>query len=846
MRWVQFSDLHFNFDDYATNDNFDTETLKQELITTLSNLGKIDFVTITGDCLYRFNESEENIKTLKSFSKEISDACKIKKNQIYLTPGNHDVNRNDTSRIKAIDDILSKKDSEITDAELNKLKNYGYDRFKRIHYDVTNRNYSSNYVIERENYNIINIDTCITSVRNDEEGKLLCVFPKLKLKKNNDEKLNIVIMHHGFDCFRNAWAKRFQNWCEDNKIDIVLCGHSHLAGIRTLDAISTNIKQFTCGAALVDEYAIPSFYVYDYNEATEEITVLLYTFFTDVGRWKLDNSHIRAFNEGKYYYCVSRKGKYIFNDNKNNITIENFVEQEKNIIDSLNKQFRECYGEQFYSSKNTRIDQQTGLKADDAKPEKFDARKAIDSIVKMNVSYTFALEIVNKAINTICSYEYKINTDDIIFSNDFRNVIYQTICEITISEQSEQKIDSINSLASRYARRYGHNSHMFIKKNNQEIELSYSFVSEMINEIILESTGMKKYKITRSEKSSMEEYVMSFLQHLDLHQVDYYAFKNFLKIIITYPPHPWIIPQDDTERIRRYHKNKIFEHLSHLEKNIASLTVTETIYHSSALLVSYYSGITGNTEKFPLLVLSSALNNIHKQKFDNENNNNANINVVPNIYLSEFSKDLYALGYHDYLQLIKLIENLKILLDKPITEFEKNDIKNINKFVDIVIRISDYVENNRNKKVSLNKIIDSNDLFDSLSEFFFNIIGVFTKGKLRNLNNAFWITPNLGTEFALTKGKEQMLVVILSNENYESFLKYAKYKNCNSEDKSIILFNSDLSQYSKDLKEQIVNDLQTEHNIYFFDKTTINRINNSQNKRLEFEKILKEEIYNIK
>lgn len=66
MRWVQLSDLHFNFVDYKTNDNYDTDKLKSELIKALSNLDGIDFVTITGDCLYRFNESEESIKSLKS------------------------------------------------------------------------------------------------------------------------------------------------------------------------------------------------------------------------------------------------------------------------------------------------------------------------------------------------------------------------------------------------------------------------------------------------------------------------------------------------------------------------------------------------------------------------------------------------------------------------------------------------------------------------------------------------------------------------------------------------------------------------------------------------------------
>lgn len=838
MRWVQLSDLHFNFADYNTKDNYDTDKLKSELINTLSNLKGIDFVTITGDCLYQFNESEKSIKSLKSFSKEIVNSCGIKKSKLYLVPGNHDVNRDDTKRSDAIKKILSKKDVDITDIDLSKLGNYGYDKFKIIHRDITGRNYNSNSIIEKENYNIINIDTCLTSFCNGEEGKLLCTLPKIKFRNNNDKKLNIVIMHHGFDCFKNSFSNRFQVWCEDNNVDIVLCGHSHIAGIRTLDAVSTNIKQFTCGAALVDDYAIPSFYVYDYDESSEKITVSLFTFYTKVGQWKLDTSNIRAFNDGKYSFNVARKGNYIFNDYKDNISIKQFLDKEQEIISSMNEKFNECYGNGFYSSKTTKINPKTGLIFDDSKPEKFDAEKAIYSIVKMDVPYTFALEIVNKALNTICSEEYKITTGDIILSNNFRKVIYDSICGFAIDKNREQKIDDINTIASRYARRYGHNTHMFIVKNGKKIELSYAFVSELLDNIVFEMTGIKNFRLIRSEKSSMEEFVMSFLQHLDLHEIDYYSIKEFIKIIITYPPHPWIAPIDDEYRIRNYHKNKIEEHSSHLKEKITSLTVAETIYHSASLLVSYYTGIIGNTEKFPLITISTALNNIRKQQFGNDNDESS-IEIISGVYLTQFAKDLKALGFQDYMKLIKLIEELKKLFNKTIKDFVDADLNRIQEFINFVKKVSNYIEDNRNKNVSSRYILKSKNKVNTISQFFSSILGVFVKGEIEKLKGGFWITPHLDKEFPLEKGKNQMLVVLLSNDNYKDFIKYSKNNNCNSKDKSIILFNSNLASFSQEEKKKIRQELNTDHNIYYFDKSTINQINNSQNKRKAFEKVLK-------
>ena len=118
-------------------------------------------------------------------------------------------------------------------------------------------------------------------------------------------------------------------------------------------------------------------------------------------------------------------------------------------------------------------------------------------------------------------------------------------------------------------------------------------------------------------------------------------------------------------------------------------------------------------------------------------------------------------------------------------------------------------------------------------------MGVFTKGEIQKLRNGFWITPHLDKEFPLEKGKKQMLVVLLYDDNYEDFLKYSKNHNCNSKDKSIILLKPNLASFSLKEKDKIRQDLNSDHNVYYFDKYIINKINGSKNKREAFEKVLK-------
>ena len=60
-----------------------------------------------------------------------------------------------------------------------------------------------------------------------------CLYSIKKIKA--DEYLNIAIMHHGIELFEHKAGKAFQHWLEDHKVDIVFCGHSHQAGVKTYD-----------------------------------------------------------------------------------------------------------------------------------------------------------------------------------------------------------------------------------------------------------------------------------------------------------------------------------------------------------------------------------------------------------------------------------------------------------------------------------------------------------------------------------------------------------------------------------------------------------------------------------
>lgn len=65
MKWLHLSDLHFNYK------NYDSENLKSSLIKTLSDIKDIEFIVITGDCIYQFDRNPKNTDNLVDFIEKI-------------------------------------------------------------------------------------------------------------------------------------------------------------------------------------------------------------------------------------------------------------------------------------------------------------------------------------------------------------------------------------------------------------------------------------------------------------------------------------------------------------------------------------------------------------------------------------------------------------------------------------------------------------------------------------------------------------------------------------------------------------------------------------------------------
>ena len=204
LRWLCFSDLHFKFK------NFKTILLRDSLKKYLLGIDKSTaFILIAGDLSYKGESDAELI----NYIHEIAKISNCINENIFITPGNHDLIRSDdrTDTVKkCVKDSKENNSMKLKDNRLNLLLSdfQPFNEFKS--YFDENNGLRSCSLIERDDFRILNINTCLFCYGDEDEGNLyICNDELAHCCSNiiNDNKLNIALMHHGINWF-NVNEKR--------------------------------------------------------------------------------------------------------------------------------------------------------------------------------------------------------------------------------------------------------------------------------------------------------------------------------------------------------------------------------------------------------------------------------------------------------------------------------------------------------------------------------------------------------------------------------------------------------------------------------------------------------------
>lgn len=211
---------------------------------------------------------------------------------------------------------------------------------------------------------------------------------------------------------------------------------------------------------------------------------------------------------------------------------------------------------------------------------------------------------------------------------------------------------------------------------------------------------------------------------------------------------------------------------------------------------------------------------------------------VSTINKVELTKDLNSLNV-DIKQLYDCVNFLQLILKKPLFKIGDKEkmIDNIEGFKEITFKISDYVNNKKHKIVSSSEIIQAKnkDKLTMIKAFFSGIKGIFVKQPLKQLENAFWITPHFNESEI---DYNQILIALYSKEYEDDLVDYINRDNCNIKRSSIIMIKPSLDVFNDNEVNSLLDKFEDIRRIYYFSRSEINIINNSQDKRKAFKNIL--------
>lgn len=494
---------------------------------------------------------------------------------------------------------------------------------------------------------------------------------------------------------------------------------------------------------MLDNYTIPSFFIYDFNYLDAKAKVELYSFERD--EWVLGNSHLRIFSDGVYMYKLKRinqlkqkkavqrgYGKVSFSFSREK-KLEQLIESQTSFLASLDDKIHSHYGRKIYSSKyNCK--------------EEFSSEKIVSSLLKIGIPYKLALQVTEVAVEHLISSEFKQMHFGDIKTEYVRNSVYSAICNLPFED--EKQFDK-NEWAGKYARRYGHNDLQLVicNINGEDKNISHTLISDVIiRDMFCRATGNDECYLafSRTEIDDIATSILDFLKECDVYALEYECLINILIEMAGREPHPYVVLAGSRERILKYHKDKLEKHLRNLaDKKAEHITILEALYHASSLLISMYTNITGYLETSPITILNQSISKM-----------GSNITApISKIAMIDIKKNMgnSDISWSEFVHLVYDICDSNIM-KKVFVNQEDEVVDKICKFAKISFKMyEDYL----NRRTTY-----TGKMQDMLSIILANATGFVVKEPLEKQSNCFWVSTNWEEKIALPYGLGKQVLFI--------------------------------------------------------------------------------------
>jgi len=321
FRILHLSDFHFKVDNIAQDIVLESMLKQIESISKTEN--KPNMLIITGDISYSGKQEEYSLA--KEFIDKIAQFCEITIDNIFIIPGNHDVDRGkigkghlnwwyDFNDETSLLDVLTSDQSfpiifSKTNAYFDFIKSYmtGKTEIGQFGEFVTQIPFGENGL----SIKVVGLNSSIFCGYDGDDQKKLALGLTQATKCNDkvDELLDIIItcLHHPFDCFHPCEKptlnviQRFSN--------IILSGHVHEpTNSFRYDGNSGETIFITSGSAYENRTTQNGFNIIKIDSESLKGNVLFYKYIPSEHKW-IRNKDINSENDGEFPFEIKKRIK---------------------------------------------------------------------------------------------------------------------------------------------------------------------------------------------------------------------------------------------------------------------------------------------------------------------------------------------------------------------------------------------------------------------------------------------------------------------------------------------------------------------------------------------------------
>ena len=808
LRIMHFSDLH-----YSDINKKEIEFVRNAILLDIDNyIIKNDlspnFLIFSGDLIFKPEEDINSINTFQNaydfFIKPILEKLNLTNDEIFITSGNHDVNRNvllrgDRAGLNAYKSEGIKSVNElINEVNNNKIELKHLIQFNKFIKSLNNNNLiDSNDLFQVYKYKfannitvgIVNLNSCILAFDESSYGNLIIGEEQLRLAYSKIETCDIKIanIHHSINwltSFEQIMVKKFYY----KFFNLVFFGHEHaeqpeLVNFNDEDTLILNSASIYQGRNNINGYSLIDYsfsnksaeiYIREYNDRETKFATVTFN----------DKDH-------KYKYDFEILSK---STNKKNIDLI-IDDISIKLIESINSELLINVGKSdTYSIEKIFIEpniynQSEFTENDKEDKELFTIQRLINSdkiIVIKGLESSGKSTLLNYIAHEYLNYKAKKKRIPIILN---KSNFSDDISDIIIFSKTQEFLRKFEKQISARVleKMFEDGDFVFLIDNIKETESNIQFIEKIPT---LNKLKNNKFIFTNSED----------IYDLIGDKINENHFKNSTNVLEVFIHN---LKRSKARQFFHLYFNNKFENdeFENIFKFIAKLNIPLTIFNYT-LIALIYETQKGNikpvNEAYLLdLFMENLLGKLDIQK---------------NIYFG-------SLGYtimSDYLVYIakSMVENEKFCIPKYDLVSLTTDFLKALKREKEDIRIESFIEYMEKKGIFVN-VDESNYKFkyNAFLEFFIAKgmmyddsfkSKILDEKKILNYKNEINYYSGL-------HGEDEKTITIIKNivKQYDSFFSSVKYSDCNtltipeidlpSNDKEIVI-----EQISQDKKDQLL------------------------------------------